>query len=89
MLDAQEMLFYFIIAFGAQRRTQTNFAAGLPVYWDVCDPEGVKVQDFYVSAGLAACLGSFSAPSRIHREKALWNAFLKCMSLVSLLEVNK
>ena len=78
-----------IIAFGVQRRTQTNFPAGVPVYWDVCDREGVKIQDCYVSAGLSARLGSFSAPSWIHRKQALRNAFLKCMPLVSLLEVNK
>ena len=59
------------------------------MFWDVCDPEGVKIQNCYVSAGLSACLGSFSAPSWIRREQALGNAFLKCMSLVSLWEVNK
>ena len=26
-----------MIAFEAQWRTQTNIAAGVPVYWDVCD----------------------------------------------------
>ena len=28
------------IAFGAQRRTQANFVAGMPVYWDFCVREG-------------------------------------------------
>ena len=58
---------------------QTKFAAGVSVYCDVCDPEGVKIQDCLVSAGLSACLGSFSAPSWIRREQALGNAFLKCI----------
>ena len=56
--------------------------AGVLVYWDVCDREGVKIQDFYVSAGLQAVwLGSFSAPSWICREQAPGNAFLNCMAL--------
>ena len=42
------------IAFGAQRRTQINFAAWVPMHWDVFDPEGVKIQDCHVSAGLSA-----------------------------------
>ena len=42
------------MTFGAQQKTQTNFAAGVPVYWDVCDREDVKIQDCYVSALLSA-----------------------------------
>ena len=31
-------------------------AAGVPVYWDVCDTEGVKIQVCYVSVALPAGL---------------------------------
>ena len=83
---------HLITALGAQQRTQTNFAAGVPVYWDVWNRERRKnsrLLCFCRAVCLSAGLGSFFlAPSWIHREQALRKAFLKCMSLVSLLEVN-